>query len=300
MKYNIFPFLFMVLAIASCTKTPTADFEMSFEGDTAPLTVTFKNLSENAEGYMWDFGDGTSSTDAQPTHVFNASGTLNIKLTAINASKSAEVVKAITIKAAPMRKVEIVTNKGTMKLDLYNQTPLHRDNFIKLANEKYFDGLLFHRVMKEFMIQGGDPDSRNASADKSLGNGGPGYTVPAELNRGYHFRGALCAARQNDQVNPQKASSGSQFYIVHGMPINDDILNQMSSRNGVNYDATSRDYYKKVGGRPDLDGQYTVFGYLTEGYEVLDAIAVTPVSNKPLTTDRPLADVVIQSVRVLE
>lgn len=111
--------------------------------------------------------------------------------------------------------VEITTNLGTMRFKLYSETPLHRDNFIKLANEGFFDSTLFHRVIKNFMVQGGDPQSKNAAAGAMLGNGGPGYTIPAEFNTAlYHKKGALAAARLGDQVNPQKASSGSQFYIV--------------------------------------------------------------------------------------
>jgi cyclophilin family peptidyl-prolyl cis-trans isomerase len=115
------------------------------------------------------------------------------------------------------KKVLISTNYGDIKIELFNETPLHRDNFIKLAKESYFDGTLFHRVINNFMIQGGDPNSKGAEAGKRLGNGGPGYEIPAEFNpRFYHKKGALAAARQGDQVNPEKKSSGSQFYIVEG------------------------------------------------------------------------------------
>lgn len=127
--------------------------------------------------------------------------------------------------------VEISTDFGTMKFKLYNETPKHRDNFIKLAKEGFYNGTLFHRVIKDFMIQGGDPQSKNAAPDVMLGNGGPGYTIPAEFNsKLIHKKGALAAARLGDQVNPQKASSGSQFYIVQGKPMTAAELNMMAAR----------------------------------------------------------------------
>lgn len=127
--------------------------------------------------------------------------------------------------------VLVSTNLGDIKIRLYNQTPKHRDNFIKLVNEKYFDGMLFHRVIKEFMIQGGDPESRNAAPGAVLGNGGPSYTLPAEFNDSlYHKKGALAAARQGDQVNPERASSGSQFYIVQGRTFSEADLKRFEER----------------------------------------------------------------------
>ena len=159
------------------------------------------------------------------------------------------------------------TTMGDMKIKLYNETPLHRDNFIKLVNDKFYDGLLFHRVIKDFMIQGGDPDSKNAPADKRLGSGGPGYTIPAEILPQFkHKKGALAAARLGDQANPKKESSGSQFYIVH----NDK-------------------------GTPHLDGAYTIFGEVIEGMEVIDKIA----SVKTAPGDRPVEDVKIIKVSIV-
>ena len=304
MKYNTLAYLFIALLFASCaSKTPEANFEMSYEGDTAPVTVTFKNSSKNAEGYMWDFGDRTITvTDAEPTHIFNTFGTFKVKLTAINGSESVETIQEITIKQPPVKKVEIVTSKGTMIAELSNYTPQHRDNFVKLANEKFFHGLLYHRVIKGFMIQGGDPYSRNAPAGQGLGQGGPGYTVPAEIYPGlHHYKGALSAARLGDQQNPQRASSGSQFYIVQGKETTDHALNQVAVRNGVSYSQLDKDHYKKVGGASFLDGQYTVIGYVVDGFEVIDAISDVPVSgSKTPAADRPLTDVKIISIRVLE
>lgn len=168
-------------------------------------------------------------------------------------------------------KVKISTKHGDMVLILYNETPLHRDNFIKLVKSKYFDGTLFHRVIKGFMIQGGDPESKTAKPGAMLGNGGPAYTIPAEFNNKLYYKfGALAAARDN---NPQKASSGSQFYVVEGRKISDDELNYYEKQRNMKYTDEQRNKYKTVGGTPQLDGGYTVFGEVISGFEVIGKIA---------------------------
>ena len=163
----------------------------------------------------------------------------------------------------------ISTSMGDIKVKLYNNTPKHRDNFIKLAKEGYYDGTLFHRVIPNFMIQGGDPDSKGAAPGARLGAGGPGYRVDAEI-KNYHYRGALAGAR--DQ-NPQKASSGSQFYIVTGKQVTAPELDGLQQRKGIVYSQGQRDLYTEIGGSPFLDGDYTVYGEVVEGIEVADAIA---------------------------
>ena len=181
--------------------------------------------------------------------------------------------------------VTIETNKGTLKVKLYNETPLHRDNFIKLAREGYFDSLLFHRVIQDFMIQGGDPDSKNAAPD---------HTVPAEFNKNLiHTKGALAAARDN---NPEKASSGSQFYIVQGKAWTDGQLDEICRRYGLSYTPQQRNIYRTIGGTPFLDMNYTVFGEVVEGLSVIDRIASVRTNRE----DRPVEDVRIISVRVEE
>ncbi|OWY21501.1 peptidylprolyl isomerase [Sphingobacteriales bacterium UPWRP_1] len=183
--------------------------------------------------------------------------------------------------------VLIATKYGNMKVKLYNQTPYHRDNFVKLAKEGYFNDLLFHRVIKDFMIQGGDPNSRNAQPGQQLGMGGPGYTLPAEINPDlFHKKGVLSAARTGDQGNPQRRSSGSQFYLVQGKPATDAELDQLTQR-GFVFTPQQREIYKTVGGTPFLDAQYTVFGEVVEGLDVLDKIAA--VATQP--GDRPVEDV---------
>ena len=182
--------------------------------------------------------------------------------------------------------VVIETNYGTIKAKLYNDTPLHRDNFLKLVNEGWYNGSPFHRVIKDFMIQGGQ------NAD---GRMDPGYTVPAEFRENhFHQKGALCAARQGDQVNPKKASSGSQFYIVQGTVFDDKKLDLYEERLGKVFSAKQRQAYKTVGGTPHLDGDYTVFGEVTEGLEVVDKIARV----KTGYMDVPVEPVIINIITV--
>lgn len=182
--------------------------------------------------------------------------------------------------------VMIETEFGNMKAVLYNSTPQHRDNFVKLANEGFYNDLLFHRVMKNFMVQGGDPKSKDSPAGQPLGSGGPGYTVPAEFGA-HHFKGALAAARQPDSVNPQKNSSGSQFYIVHGTQVNQSMLDRFSQKENVSYSPEQAQRYLEQGGYPPLDGEYTVFGEVVEGLDVIDKIAANQVDAR----NRPLEDI---------
>ncbi|MBP5797674.1 MAG: peptidylprolyl isomerase [Bacteroidales bacterium] len=182
--------------------------------------------------------------------------------------------------------VVINTNYGTIKAKLYNDTPLHRDNFIKLINEGWFNGSPFHRVINNFMIQGGQ------NAD---GRQDPGYTVPAEFRENhFHKKGALCAARQGDQVNPKKASSGSQFYIVQGQVFDDKKLALYEERLGKIFSAKQRQAYKTVGGTPHLDGDYTVFGEVIEGLDIVDKIAGV----KTGYMDVPVEPVTINSITI--
>jgi len=238
--------------------------------------------------------------------------------------------------------VTIKTKYGDMHAILYDETPKHKENFIKLAKEGFYDSLIFHRVMKGFMIQGGDPQSKNAPKDAPLGTGGPGYTIPAEMNDKFmHEKGALSAARLPDQQNPQKESSGSQFYVVQGKKysreelttdinmlngyvqqyldvkqdstIQTDMMNAYNSRNTdvivqklmeiksdlettlnvsteVPFDGHRLHSYTTTGGAPHLDGEYTVFGKIISGLDVIDKIAEQPTNPK----NRPLEDIIIK------
>lgn len=178
--------------------------------------------------------------------------------------------------------VKISTSKGECIVRLYNETPLHRDNFLKLAKEGYYNGTIFHRVIKDFMIQGGDPDSKNATPEASLGNGGPEYKIPAEFRDSiFHKKGVLAAARDN---NPEKASSGSQFYLVQGKVFTDEQLNTVE-KNRLKHEipAYQREVYKTIGGTPHLDRNYTAYGEVVKGIEMIDAIASveTGEANRP-------------------
>lgn len=198
------------------------------------------------------------------------------------------------------RDVELVTDSGTMVIRLSDATPLHRDNFLKLVKSGYYDGVLFHRVISQFMIQTGDPDSKGAPAGQPLGNGSPGYTIPAEFRPAlFHRKGVIAAAREGDQVNPSKASSGSQFYIVQGKKFTDGAMDTLERRRNIVIPADQREVYKTIGGTPHLDQQYTVFGQLIRGEDVLDRIAATPTS-KAADRDRPLQDIRIVKARLVK
>lgn len=243
-----------------------------------------------------------------------------------------------------MAHIRISTTLGDITVRLYDETPIHRDNFLKLVREGYYDGTLFHRVIREFMIQGGDPDSKGAPADKMLGTGGPDYTLEAEILPQFcHRRGALAAARQGDEVNPERRSSGSQFYIVWGQTYNEGQLRQLEKqlrmqqtqlafnalcsqhraeimqlrrdRNREGLQAlqdrliaeaeatakqasltdTQREAYTTVGGTPHLDGQYTVFGEVVEGLDIVEKIQSLPTSR----ADRPKEDISM-TIQVVE
>lgn len=181
----------------------------------------------------------------------------------------------------------IHTGLGDITIKLYNQTPRHRDNFVKLAKAQVFDGTLFHRVIKDFMIQGGDPQSKNAQPGQMLGSGDLGYTVPAEFVPGLiHKKGALSAARMGDNVNPNKESSASQFYLVQGRTYTPQEIEMLRQR-GFPISPENAQIYTTVGGTPFLDGQYTVFGEVVEGLEIIDKIAA--IATDP--NDRPLEDI---------
>jgi cyclophilin family peptidyl-prolyl cis-trans isomerase len=198
--------------------------------------------------------------------------------------------------------VELVTTEGTVILRLSDSTPEHRDNFIRLVKSHYFDSVLFHRVISGFMIQSGDPASIRAVARQPLGNGGPAYTLSAEIILSlYHKKGALAAARKGDAENPEKRSSGSQFYIVHGKTFTDAQMDSIEvvRLQGRKIAPERREYYRSIGGTPQLDGNYTVFGEVVIGQEIVDKIATMPVSTGP-NTNRPLQDVRILSAKLVK
>lgn len=240
-------------------------------------------------------------------------------------------------------RVKINTSEGEIIVKLYDETPIHRDNFLKLAKEGYYNGTLFHRVIRDFMIQGGDPDSKGAVPNAVLGTGGPGYNIPAEIvyPKLFHKRGALCAARTGDEANPERKSSGSQFYIVWGktykeqelkqleqqmtmiqkqnifnallaqhknevmtlrrnrdrialQELQDRLINETEAKlketGNTSFTEEQKEAYTTIGGTPFLDNQYTVFGEVETGLEVVEKIQ----SRKTLRHDRPAEDVTIE------
>lgn len=278
----------------------------------------------------------------------------NLKTAIISGIVLISLTSAISLKPGQKEtKVRIHTTKGDIVVELYNETPLTRDNFIKLVKEKFYDSTLFHRVIQGFMIQGGDPQSKKAAPGVMLGNGDVGYTIPAEIRPDlFHKKGALACARMGDNVNPSKASSGCQFYIVQGKVYTDAELNQMEDRMNMgikqqiftsiinkpenaalkqkfiqyqqqsnidslralassiepqidsiyaktpkfSFSPEQRKAYTTIGGTPHLDGNYTVFGEVIEGLNVVDSIAAV----KTGPGDRPIQDVRILSMEIVK
>ncbi|MBK8192699.1 MAG: peptidylprolyl isomerase [Lewinellaceae bacterium] len=293
MKPLFLPALFALFVLGSCAVKPVASFTVPAQKLVAPAEVAFANTSLKADTYAWDFGDGATSTEANPTHRYMHSGNYTVTLTASKGSKTVVKKQMIQVTAPERCLVEIETDFGTMTAELYNATPKHRDNFIKLAEEGYYNDLLFHRVINGFMIQGGDPQSRNAPAGQMLGMGGPSYQIPAEfVDSLFHIKGALSAARTN---NPEKKSSGSQFYIVQGQQVSEQTLNQVESMKNFHYSPEQRKEYLELGGTPHLDRDYTVFGRVIKGLDVIDKIAATQTG----AGDRPLKDVKMK-IRVIK
>ena len=206
---------------------------------------------------------------------------------------------------------EIRTNLGRIVIRLYDDTPEHRDNFARLVSEQFYDSTSFHRVIADFMIQGGDPNSKNDDPMDD-GQGGPGYTLPAELKTNhFHKKGALAAARQGDAVNPTRASSGSQFYLVLGSQVEPGTLDQIeqSLRQQIPnpefaFSEEARTAYTTSGGTPHLDGQYTVFGEVVDGFDVLATIGASPTARAtgqavhPALIDQPFEKVVMQVTKL--
>ena len=277
--------LLLCLCVSYCAR-PVASFRPLAGAVEVTDTVRFQNTSERAVRYRWDFGNGQTSEEANPSVRYYRSGDYPVVLTATN-EKGTSKTTTQTINVTPTEAclIRIETPMGDMLARLSDLTPQHQDNFVKLVEENFYDSLLFHRVIDGFMIQGGDPNSRGAAPNAQLGSGGPGYQVPAEFDPSLaHVKGALAAARTN---NPQKLSSGSQFYIVHGRPVTESELNRQEGQTGVSYPSEVRQTYLTQGGVPFLDQQYTVFGQVIEGLDVIDKIAATATG----AADRPSTDV---------
>ncbi|MDF2187124.1 peptidylprolyl isomerase [Paraflavitalea sp. CAU 1676] len=197
--------------------------------------------------------------------------------------------------------VEMVTDKGTMVIRLSDSTPLHRDNFLKLVKEGFYDSILFHRVIKNFMVQAGDPNTKKPKPGETYGDGGPEYTVPAEFRASmFHKKGVVAAARTGDDINPQRASSGAQFYVVQGKIFTDVGLDSVEKfrLKGRKLPPAHREVYKTIGGAPHLDQNYSIFGEVIRGLPVVDSIAAIPTSGRS-GGDRPLQDIRIIKARLV-
>jgi peptidyl-prolyl cis-trans isomerase B (cyclophilin B) len=216
------------------------------------------------------------------------------KLTMKKLTLSLLLVASSAASFAQHTKIAITTEYGRIVMELYDETPKHRDNMIKLTKEHFFDSTLFHRCIPSFVIQGGDPNSKKATPDAMLGNGEVGYRVPAEINDSdFHKYGAVGMARDN---NPEKASSGCQFYIVTGKKYSEDELASIESHTGKKMPQSHRAAYKAIGGTPHLDGGYTVYGEVTEGMDIVEKI-----SNEPRNQyDRPTKDIRMLKVEIVE
>ncbi|MDL2221318.1 peptidylprolyl isomerase [Parabacteroides sp. OttesenSCG-928-N08] len=189
------------------------------------------------------------------------------------------------------------TDMGKIKVKLFNETPLHRDNFVKNVNEKVYDGTLFHRIIKQFMVQGGDLNSKNASKELVLGEDSLNYTIPAEIvfPQYFHKKGMLCAARTGDEENPEKASSPVQFYIVTGKHFTEMELDKMETNTGKIFTPEMREAYMMEGGTPHLDGNYTIFGEVVSGIKVVDKMQFVTTD----TNDRPIKNIRIKSAKIV-
>lgn len=291
-RAKILIYFFIAWVLGACNR-PVAKFVTSQEKVQAPSNVSFVNQSEKAETFLWDFGDGNTSDNINPTHRYVRSGQYTVVLSAISGKKIRKTEQMISIDPPQGALVEIQTSLGNMLVKLYDETPQHKANFLKLSEEGFFDDLLFHRVIQGFMIQGGDPTSKGAAAGARLGSGGPGYQVPAEFNPYLiHKKGALSAARTGDAVNPEKKSSGSQFYIVQGQPVDAAQIQMFERRKGLEYSDEQKEIYMNEGGTPFLDMDYTVFGEVIEGLDVIDKIAAVQTD----AADRPAEDVKMKIV----
>lgn len=287
-----------LLSLVSCAVKPVPSFTLPMQPKyVAPVEIDFTNTSVKADTYLWDFGDGSpTAAELNPKHRYTHSGNYTVTLKATKGKKTVTYTKMIQVTAPERCLVEIETEFGTMTAELYNATPKHRDNFIKLAEEGFYNDLLFHRVINGFMIQGGDPNSRNAAPGAGLGFGGPNYLVPAEfVDSLAHIKGALAAARTGGPSNPEKKSSGSQFYIVQGGPVSDETLTQIESMKRFHYTPEQRAAYKANGGTPHLDRDYTVFGHVIKGLDIIDKIAAVERD----ASDRPKKDVKMK-IRVIK
>lgn len=265
--------------MSACAK-PISDFKILSENQVAPTHIEFKNLSTGSENYIWKVDSEVVSDSTHLNHLFLSSGRHTIELVSSKGSKESKSHQDLFIEAPTECLVHILTNYGPLVVSLSDETPRHRDNFLQLVNSSFYDGIKFHRIINGFMIQAGDPKTNLASQK---------IKYPKEIeqeidNKLLHYRGALAAARLPDNINPTKASSGTQFYIVEGQQLTAKAIEEYGYSRLEDYTEEQKLKYLEKGGAPQLDGEYTVFGQLIDGYDTLDKISnvKTDKSNKPI------------------
>ncbi len=276
--------LVLCTLLSACTK-PISQFRTVSTDLTAPATIDFENLSTGAESYIWKIDSKIVSDSVGLNHIFLSSGRHTIELISTKGSKKSISKQDIFIEAPSECLVYMLTNLGPLLLSLSDKTPIHRDNFLDLVASSYYDGIKFHRVINGFMVQAGDPKTNSASQKIPYKK-----EIKEEINTGLlHYKGALAAARMPDNINPERASSGTQFYIVEGQTQTPESIEQHGYSKLFDYTEDQKLRYIQEGGTPQLDGDYTVFGHLIDGYDTLEAISNTATDNR----DNPIDPVII-------
>jgi len=283
-------FLIACLLLGQCS-APIAGFDSGKDAMVVPATITFKNTSKNATEYTWLVDNKEVSTEEHLSHTFLSSGRHVVELQAFEGAKIQTTKKEVIVRPPTECLVQIETTQGNLIVSLNEDTPRHLKNFSELVESGFYNGLIFHRVIENFMIQGGGNEYRS---------GGRRYpdpkTIEHEIKQEWpHYRGALAAARMPDDMNPTKASSGSQFYIVDGRKLSAGKMEKIQDDKLFNYTEEQIAKYLEVGGAPQLDGEYTVFGHLLIGYDVLDRIAEATSDSY----DKPLQDITITNTKFL-
>jgi len=271
--------LVLCTLLGACTK-PISQFRTLSTDFSAPATIEFKNLSTGADSYIWKVDSEVISDSSNLNHIFLGSGRHTIELISTAGSKQSVSSQDIFIEAPSECLVYMQTSLGPLLFSLSDNTPRHRDNFIELVASTYYDGIKFHRVIDGFMIQAGDSKTNVASQKISHKK-----EIAEEINTGLmHYKGALAAARMPDDINPERASSGTQFYIVDGQKLTAEAIEKQSYSKLFDYTEEQKSRYIQEGGAPQLDGEYTVFGHLIDGYDTLEAIsnAATDSRDNPI------------------
>ena len=280
------------LAFWQC-KTPIvtftqSDHQVSYE---IPARIHFTNQSENITSQVWKINGNPVSIDKNLQYTFFESGRHTIELEARSGSQIIQKQQEVIIKPSVYCQVLIKTSVGDMVLQLDENTPVHLSHFVSLVDEGYYDGIYFHRVIDDFMIQGGDNKSRHGGKKREDPS-----SIPNEISRDrLHYKGALAAARLPDDINPEKRSSGSQFYIVDGQSFTQEKFEKTIANLAMDYSDEQIMKYVEIGGAPQLDGEYTVFGRLIYGFDVLDKIAEAATDN----LDKPIEDILILQAKSL-